>query len=171
MHCPNCGKPATSEQQFCRACGMNLESVGNLVARHSASPAAVQLRIDRREREQAAVRMMFNWMTWGFLILGIGVAMIVINKNFDIGNWFATLSSFIALGGMGVAVAGVFKAMRQGTSLPARQTSGELGSREKKSVPTNPIPPALPSVTEQTTQLIGVNEAPTNKMMDTGPRE
>ena len=53
----------------------------------------------------------------------------------------------------------------------ARQTSAELSAPEKKSVPTNPIPRALPSVTEQTTQLIGVNEAPTNKMMDTGTRE
>ena len=150
---------------------MNLESVGKLVARHTDSPAAVQRRIDRAEREQAAVRTMFSWMTLGAIILGIGVAMIVINKNFDIGKWFATLSSLIALSGTAVGAAGLFKAMRQGTSLPARQTSGELSAPEKKSVPTNPIPPELPSVTEQTTQLIGVDEAPTNKMMDTGTRE
>ena len=147
---------------------MNLESVGKLVARHSASPAAVQRRIDSADREQAAVRMMFNWMMWGAIILGIGVAMIVINKNFDIGKWFATLSSFLVLAGAGVGLAGVFKGIKLGSA----PRSAELPrTEEPKTIDTNPIPPALPSVTEQTTQLIGVNEAPTNKMMDTGTRE
>ena len=94
--------------------------------------------------------------------------MVIINKNFDIGKWFATLSSLIAIAGMGVAVAGVFKAIKQGA---APRPSQLANTTEAKVIDTNPIPPALPSVTEQTTQLIGVNEAPTNKMMDTGTRE
>src|ERR1041384_415559 len=103
MHCPNCGKPAIADQQFCRACGMSLETVGQLVAKHTGSPAVAQAKLERAEAERAIVRSMFNWMIWGMLLVGIGVVVIVINKNFPIGNWFRLLSSLLVLGGMGVA--------------------------------------------------------------------
>ena len=171
MHCPNCGKPATTEQQFCRACGMGLETIGKLVAKHTGSPAALQAKLDRAEAEKVIVRSMFNWMIWGLLIVGIGVVMIVINKSFPIGNWFRLLSSLLVLGGMGVMTGGVLHAIKRGT-LPSRRERAQLaGSADTNELPTRQIPAELPSVTERTTQLIAVEEAPTNKMMDTSPRE
>jgi hypothetical protein len=150
---------------------MSLETVSKLVVRHTSSPAAVQTKLQRAEAEKEIVRSMFTWMIWGMLFVGIGVVMVVINKNFPIGNWFRLLSSLLVLGGMGVAVGGVLNAIRRGT-LPARVEPNQLGEpRDTDSLPTNPIPAALPSVTERTTQLIAVDEAPTNKMMDSGPRE
>ena len=151
MHCPNCGKPADGDQQFCRSCGMSLEVIGKLVAQHSASPVAVQRRNDKVALEQAAVRTMFNWITLGMIILGAGAAMIVVNKNFDVGKWFSLLSSFLILGGTGVATAGVLNAIRR--------APGISGPPEQKSLPTNPIPNELPSITERTTQLIPAEEA------------
>jgi len=158
MHCPNCGKPATDEQQFCRACGMSLETVGKLVAEHSSAPAEAQNKIDKAAIEQALVRNMFTWLMFGMIILGIGVAMLVINKNFDIGRWFSLLSSFFILGGTGIATAGVLNAIRRGTSI--------VGMRlpNKKSLPTNSIAAELPSITERTTQLIPAEDAPTNRV-------
>lgn len=171
MHCPNCGKPATSDQQFCRACGMSLETVEKLVAQHTSSPAAVQKKLQKAEAEKAIVRSMFNWMIWGMLIMGIGVVMIVINKSFPIGNWFRLLSSLLVLGGMGVTCGGALSAIKRGalsTRPPANQLSGPP---DTKSLPTSPTPAELPSITERTTQLIGVEEAPTTKMMDRKPHE
>ena len=171
MHCPNCGKPATADQQFCRACGMSLETVGKLVAKHTGSPAAVQAKLDRAEAEKAIVRSMFTWMIWGMLIVGIGVVMILINKSFPIGNWFRLLSSLLVIGGMGLTVGGVLNAIKRGT-LPSGTERDQLaGLPDTNELPTSPIPAELPSVTERTTQLIAVDEAPTNKMMDTRPRE
>lgn len=171
MHCPSCGKPATNGQQFCRACGMSLETVGKLVATHTGSPAAMQAKLEKAEAEKAIVRSMLNWMIWGMLMVGIGVVMIVINKSFPIGKWFVALSSFLAIGGMGVATGGVLNALRRGT-LPSRREPDQLpGSPDTNELPTHPIPAELPSVTERTTQLIAVEDAPTNKMMDTGARE
>ena len=115
MHCPNCGKPAAPDQQFCRACGMSLETVGKLVAKHTGSPAAIQAKLDKAEAEKAVARTMFNWMMWGMLMVGIGVVMIVINKSFPIGDWFRLLSALLAVAGLGVAVGGVFLALRRGT--------------------------------------------------------
>jgi hypothetical protein len=45
------------------------------------------------------------------------------------------------------------------------------GNPSNKSLPTNLLPASLPSVTERTTQLIGVEDTRTNKMMDTNARE
>ena len=171
MHCPNCGKPATTDQQFCRACGMSLETVGKLVAKHTGTPAIAQAKLDRADAEKAIVRSMFNWMIWGMLLVLIGVIMIVVNKNFPIGNWFRLLSSLLVLGGMGLATGGVLNAVRRGT-LPSRREPDQLdGPPDTNELPTNQIPAELPSVTERTTQLIAVEDAPTNKMMDTSPRE
>ena len=158
MHCPNCGKPAAGDQQFCRSCGMSLETIGKLVAQHSGSPVEVQRRSDKVAMEQAAVRTMFNWLMLGMIILGIGVAMIVVNKNFDIGKWFSVLSSFLMLGGVGVATAGVLNAVRQGT--------GIAGPPKQQSLHTNTVPNELPSITERTTQLIPTEDARTNKLID-----
>ena len=171
MHCPNCGKQASDAQQFCRACGMSLETVGKLVAKHTGSPAAIQAKLDKAEAEKAVARTMFNWMMWGMLMVGIAVVMIVVNKSFPIGDWFRLLSSLLAVGGLGVAVGGVFNALRRGM-LPARREPDQLaGAPDTNELPTNSSPAELPSITERTTQLIAVEEARTNKMMDTGPNE
>ena len=148
---------------------MSLETVGKLVAKHTGSPAAVQAKLDRAEAEKAIVRSMFNWMIWGMLLVGIGVVMILINKSFPIGNWFRLLSSLLVIGGMGVTTGGVLNAIKRGT-LPSRTERDQLaGLPDTNELPTNRLPAELPSVTERTTQLIAVEEAPTNKMMDTRP--
>ena len=150
---------------------MSLETVGKLVAKHTGSPAAVQAKLDRAEAEQAVVRSMFSWMIWGMLIVGIGVVMILINKSFPIGNWFRLLSSLLVIGGMGITVGGVLNAIKRGT-LPSRLEPDQLAQPpDTNELPTSRIPAELSSVTERTTQLIAVEDAPTDKMMDTSPRE
>ncbi|HEV8367680.1 MAG TPA: hypothetical protein VGQ39_07005 [Pyrinomonadaceae bacterium] len=139
---------------------MSLEAVGKLVASHSASPEGAQLKIAKVEAEQIVVRQMVNWLTWGMIILGIGVAMLVVNKYFDIGRWFQLASSCLLLGGTGIAAAGVLNAVRQGVNVSGmRSKSSELPNNEPKSLPTNPFPEALPSVTERTTKLISTEDS------------
>lgn len=150
---------------------MSLETVGKLVAKHTGSPAVAQAKLDRAEAEKAMVRNMFTWMMWGMVIVGIGVVMVVINKNFPIGDWFKLLGSLLVIGGTGVMIAGVLNGIRRGT-LPRSSQSPQLdGTPDTNELPANRTPAELPSVTERTTQLIAVEEAPTNKMMDTGPNE
>lgn len=172
MHCPNCGKPATADQQFCRACGMSLDTVGKLVAQHSGKPTETQEKLTKAELEQALLRKMFTSLKWGMLILLFGVAMFVVYKNFAIGKWLHLLSMFFMLGGIVVAGTGLFDAMMKGASLSSLKVPKQIpGEPESHSLPTNPIPQELPSVTERTTQLIGVEDGKTNKMMDTKARQ
>lgn len=163
---------ATNEQQFCRACGMGLETVGKLVAQHSGSPADAQDKLAKAELERRLVQQMFTRVTWGAIILGIGVVMSVVNKNFPIGAWFQLLSTLVILSGVTVGGVGVFGAMLKGARLPSGKSAKQIGGRtDTQSLPTQPIPHELPSVTERTTQLIGVEDSKTNKMMDSDARQ
>lgn len=151
---------------------MSLETVGKLVAQHSAPLTETQQKLAKAETERELVRKMFLWMKWGMIILLAGVVMLVINKNFAIGKWFNLLSALVMLGGIVVGGAGMFDAMIKGASLSSAKSPKQVGGEtEKQSLPTNPIPHELPSVTERTTQLIGVEDVKTNKMMDTDARQ
>jgi len=143
---------------------MSLETIGKLVAQHSSSPIEAQKKIDKIASEQAAVRNMFNWLTLGMIILGIGVAMIIINKNFDIGRWLSLLSSFFILGGTGVATAGVLNAIRGATTISATRPP------HQKSLGADPAPgELLPSITERTTQLLPAQDPRTSKLIEIEP--
>lgn len=154
MHCPNCGKPATTDQQFCRSCGMALDSVVKLVAEHSSLPAPSQAKIEKAKLEQVIVQRMFTSIKIGMIVMGLSIVMIVLNKSFDFGKMFGLVSLLLLLGGTGWATFGVLNAMRPGANLPERPARQSLGESEQKQLPTNPIPEALPSVTERTTELL-----------------
>ena len=159
MHCPTCGQPASTDQLYCRQCGMNLLMVGQLVSQHGGE---AQKKIALRRSEQEIVSCMFKRIWWGIVILGLGVGMFVTGKNllfFDpvVAVWLRLLSTFVILGGAGMSLFGVLNAMRQGASLSSGRRPTELAEPvDAKQLPTNPIPDALPSVTERTTQLIPV---------------
>ena len=162
MHCPTCGQPANTGQLYCRQCGMNLLMVGQLVSQHAGK---AQQQISRRKSEEDILRCMFTWIWWGMTVLGLGVLMLVTGKsllnmsNFDpsAAAWLKLLSTYVILGGTGMSLFGVLNAMRRGASLSSgRQPSSLEEPVDAKQLPTNPIPEALPSVTERTTQLIPV---------------
>ena len=155
MHCPNCGKPATPDQQFCRSCGMSLESVEKLVAQHSSSIAASPTKLEKVRQEQAIVQHMFRWLSIGMIIIGLGVLMLVLNRSLDLGRWFGSVTSVLLIGGIGVASFGVLNAIRKNASLHLGNGPKELPlTSTDQSLPTNRFPESLPSVTDGTTQLI-----------------
>ena len=150
---------------------MGLETVGQLVAQHTATPIAKKS--NRAELEAQLVRKMFDWIMWGMIIIGIGVVMMVANKSFAIGAWLRFLSAVLVIGGVGVATAGVFSAVRQGVGLSGKKSVNEIGGAtvDTKSLPTAPMPASLPSVTERTTQLIPADDVRANNVIDSKRRE
>src|SRR5262249_20523089 len=106
------------------------------------------------------------------IILLIGVVMLVVNKNFDIGRWFSLLSSLTMLSGIALGGVGLFDAMMKGASLSGAKSAKQITKgTDTQSLPANPIPHELPSVTERTTQLMGVEKEKTKKMMNGDPRQ
>jgi zinc ribbon protein len=155
MHCPSCGQPATIDQQFCRSCGMSLKVVGDLVAAHSNLPISDnESRINKAEAERQIAHRMFKWLGWGLVILGIGIVMLVANRNFTLPGWFRLVAFFFILFGMVVSGFSVFRGIREGIDVSGVTSKRVSGGRDIKSLPTERIPVLMESVTERTTELI-----------------
>ena len=152
MHCPSCGNESSLDQKYCRKCGFNLEPVGKLI---NSAPA----KLDKTERERVMIKHMVRWMSTGLIIVGLAIIMLVTNKSFDFGRLFGLISSFLMLAGVGTATYGVISAVAKTVSLSGKTSGGfvqdEIGTAEARGeLPNACIPPAMPSVTERTTQLI-----------------
>lgn len=120
-------------------------------------PSAEGAKLDRAQREALVVRQMFRWISWGIIVLGLGVLMLVVDKSFDVGKAFKFVCTLVMLAGIGIATYGVLSTMMKGG--PPALKATEPGQDELRAPTTReleggtPIP--VPSVTERTTELIG----------------
>lgn len=151
MLCPACGTAATYDQQFCRVCGMNLEVIGKLVADHSTGSVENQTRIDRAEVEKVILQRMFSWMTLGLILVGFGVALLILDKTLELPKPFETFTPFILLGGIGVAAGGLISGLRKGVDLGGKRMTSHS---HQKTLPTRQVNAEVASITEQTTNLM-----------------
>ena len=134
---------------------MSLEPVGKLVAAHSSSLETEEMKVRQADVERAMIQRMTRWITWGMLILGIGVLMLVLNKSFVPGKELHLVASLLLLTGVGMALYGVLTHLRDGATLTSKTNLKSIPLGEPtKSLPTRGTPVSLPSVTERTTQLI-----------------
>jgi hypothetical protein len=172
MHCPGCGTEGDLDQKYCRKCGFDLAPVSKLILKGGGE--VDDSKLDKTERDKLIMRRMVSWMMWGMLTLLIGIVTTIIGKQLIgmmvtiLGNHLplerlvGLLGSFLILGGVSVTTYGVLDALRGGLKkrraadiappanneiLPA-STTKELEGR---------LPTPMTSVTERTTQLIGVN--------------
>ena len=161
MYCPNCGKANSSEQKFCRACGLNLEDTARSVTEQL--PAAMQ---DQRlaKRKQLVENLLFGIAGVGItafvlLIIGTIISEIIIGK----GNVVGGIVFIAFLLAMGVALLLVLyrQSLIEATAKrPLPVNDNELADGE------TPLPEAstrqladpyfepVPSVTEPTTDLL-----------------
>ncbi|HYW69612.1 MAG TPA: hypothetical protein VE961_01170, partial [Pyrinomonadaceae bacterium] len=149
------------DQKFCRKCGFNLAPVGTLMLAdgdHREEP-----KLDKGGRDQQIMRRMVSWMMWGMLILLIGIVLTVVNKQLKVDALLGLIGTLLMLGGVSVATYGVLDALRCGalkeqkpkaTSLPIEAETGPV-SATRQLEGHAPIP--IASVTERTTDLIGVD--------------
>jgi hypothetical protein len=160
MHCPNCANESDLDQKFCRKCGFNLEPITKLIRAGSVDDEA---KLEKVERDKLLLRRMVSWMTWGMLIMLIGIIVIVVNKQLNLDRLVGLVGTLVALGGASVATYGLLDAMRGGCLKqwkPKAMTESNVIEIEPASTTRElegrlPIP--LGSVTERTTQLIGID--------------
>lgn len=165
MYCPNCSKEASTEQKFCRACGMELHAVAELV---SGQSSAARPESDAHRTFQARHRATIIWgfiLTFGSAAVGAGLKLLGKENIHPAGEFTPYVSVFfllLAFIGMGLM------------SFPFLQlmSPGRKHAASSKSEPTTKLQPVLPadrpaSVVEQTTEML---EAPELRARNTTPQ-
>jgi len=161
MHCPNCANESDLDQKFCRKCGFNLEPITKVIRAGSADDDATKL--EKVERDKLLLRRMVSWMSWGMLIMLIGIIVIVVNKQLKLDQVVGLIGSLLALGGVSVLTYGLLDAMRGGClkkwkpKAMTESTKAEIEPPSTTSELEGRLPIPLGSVTERTTQLIGID--------------
>src|SRR5215213_1129084 len=130
MNCPICGLESTTDQQFCRKCGADL---------------------------QPGIRTRTNWVIYGFILMFAGVAIGVIGKRLLQQDIVTVIGVLIALAGMFLSALPYLSPSRSRKYAGARLSQLEAleAAEPTRKLPemnaTNFIPA---SVTEGTTELL-----------------
>ena len=151
MHCPNCGSAALADQQFCRACGLSLPELSQLLA--EKLPAAQNdLQAQKRKIERWGLRL---WTCTGavfYVVLYWAIiSEIIIGKGHVLGGiLFLLVITAISLGGLLILYSSALE--KRSKYLPSDQPR-EKGDTSPEFL-ASPPSELTPSVTEHTTELL-----------------
>lgn len=168
MFCPSCGANNSTEQKFCRTCGMNLETVSETLL--SQFPNAQHATLQKQEK---MLEWFGNYVFGGFaivvglgaigLIVGVIVTMVLSGKDPLTGILLAVFLTFASLA-LSYVVMNEFlkdkrKKLQAGSSSEVLLAASSDTGRLLETGESEPIP----SVVDDTTSLLHV-EARTNKL-------
>jgi hypothetical protein len=156
MYCPGCGKTNSTDQRFCRACGLSLESI--VKSFQEALPAR-ELEDDIKERTRTVDRWLVGvGGTAAALFLGFVLWMIiykVIILKGEVLKGSMLLTFILGMATVGILV--VYRDTLEKKAKEAQKIKPELPSRHETSqllggATLEPVP----SVTDRTTELLNV---------------
>jgi hypothetical protein len=156
MLCPNCGTQTTTDQKFCRNCGMNLTLVSKALATHLAQGGLAQPPAEG-ESERLDLRRMTNGLILGVALILLGALLLTDAKLFMLRPWIKLLGMFVTCLGVFVSLLAVLLPLRSAgrrrdPTLPAALEGARPTGRLLGESTIEPVP----SVTERTTDLLGV---------------
>ena len=165
MYCPNCGKQTSTDQKFCRACGLGLEKIvlslgEQLPARMDQSLLARQ---ERLEKLGVGALSVFGLGILGFLVYAVGQKLVASQ-----GSLIAILAivGLVIMFGSGVLSAILFaRAKELGEQASKRQPQPDeidTGASTKELLTEGEFEP-VPTVTERTTELLFAETRDTKK--------
>jgi hypothetical protein len=160
MLCPNCGTQTTNEQKFCRNCGMNLEPVSKAIATHLAQ-GGLDAPPAEAEGERRDLRRMTNGLILGVAVILVGALVLADARLFMLRPWLKMLGTFLTCLGVFVSLLAVLSPLRsagrrRGATLPDKPEGARTTGRLLHESTIEPVP----SVTERTTDLLGVERKP-----------
>ena len=154
MYCPNCGQPSSTEQKFCRACGLSLEKAAQSLVEQLPS---VELNKQYRQRQRRVERVLYALGGTAAVIFLVSLVWTIINeiiigKGHVLGGtiFLAFILGFIVFALLMLYRESLLKAAGKHSStqpaLPHVEDTARLLSESY-------IEP-IPSVTERTTELL-----------------
>ena len=153
MHCPGCGTKISGAQQFCRACGLDLEQVSRLLAAQIlASPRELQ------GKGQMIEKWGSNLLLGSLGLLYVALCWIIIDQVIiGGGQALAGLALLMILTGitLGSALKSYASFLRKSLDKqePLRSTGIGSPEDEMKLLPNSKVA-SVSSVTEHTTELL-----------------
>jgi zinc ribbon protein len=158
MYCPNCGNKTSTDQNFCRACGLGLEKIAlSLTEQLPTKPHLdLQERKERYEKLGVAALSVFGLGVLGFLAYSIGYKLMMTK-----GDLVAALAviGFIILIACGIASVILFaKAKEVGQEATKRKPQDLTSSETTKELLTEGRFEPVPTVTDRTTELLTVEK-------------
>lgn len=158
MYCPNCGKTNSSEQKFCRSCGLSLEKVAQSLAEQLPTTDPDRRLQDRRRKVERWLNVVAG-SAISILVVGVlwGIIYKIIIVKGDVLTGLMFLGFIVGLILFALLVLyreSLLKASGQRQSpQPALRQAGDTAKllSEPRLEPT-------PSVTEHTTELLMVEK-------------
>jgi hypothetical protein len=131
---------------------MDLQMISQAVAKHLSAADSAESPV---ESEASKVRRMSTLLLWGIAAFIMGMALIVVDKQFPDHDWIGLIGVLVLLLGAFVATYGVLSPLRQITS-PSRNPpqTAELPQAAPTALASANSLEQIPSVTEHTTRTL-----------------
>ena len=167
MYCPNCGTKTSTEQKFCRACGLALEKI--VTSLSEQLPTRVDLSLQQqKERYQKlgmAALSVFGLGVLSLILYGVGYKLMMSKGDILTGLAMLGFIIMIACGLTSVVLFAKANEVGQEATKRPLQTDLAAGSESTKELLTEGNFEPVPSVTDRTTELLGVERKRDSKSL------
>jgi hypothetical protein len=161
MFCPNCGNKSSTDQKFCRSCGLGLEKVTETLA--AQLPVKVDENLleqkDKLEKWGVAALSVFGLGVLGLFLYGIG-SKLMLTQGKVVGG-LALLGLLIMIG-CGLLSVYLFARAREVEQSKASRPILQPDEFNRNEITRELLPAGqfehIPSVTERTTELLTAEE-------------
>lgn len=159
MYCPNCGNQNSSDQKFCRSCGLGLQKIAQSLVEQlpTKRDASLQERQERLEKLGVAALSVFGLAVLSFILYQVFYKLLIMKGELVAG--LGVLAAFIVIGCGLLSVVLFAKAnelKEQSAKRPADVTP-ELSAKTTGELPEAQFEPIV-SITERTTDLLDIEK-------------
>lgn len=161
MYCPNCGAKTATDQNFCRACGLQLEKIAASLAEQLPTKVnlTLQQQKERYEKIGMALLSVFGLGVLIFILYSVGYKLMVSQGNILAGLAMLGFLVMIICGLASVVLFAKAKEVGEGTPKRSQPVSLANGSESTKELLTEGNFEPVPSVTDRTTDLLTVERS------------
>ncbi len=161
MYCPNCGTKTSSDQNFCRACGLGLEKIAVTLNEQLPTRVDVSLQQQKERFEKLGVAAL---SVFGLGVLSIILYGVVYKLMMSEGDVFSALAAtgFIIMIACGLASVFLFAKAKEAGEAATKRKPEQIPSTQSgstKELLTEGHFEPVPSVTDRTTELLAVEKS------------
>ena len=164
MYCPNCGTNTSSDQKFCRACGLGLEKIALSLFEQLPTKVdkSLQARKERLEKMGVAALSVFGLGVLSFLLYSVGYKLMMTQGNVLAGLAILGFVIMITCGLTSVVLFAKAKEVGdEAAKRPQPQNLSPAGESTKELLSEGHFEP-VPTVTDRTTEMLVVGKRDTH---------